>query len=88
MDLLRYWPMPPTPSWVPMVKHVTEVASLIGFAFLFLGLVGSSFSPRLKEIKRALVTIGIALLGACFLAGGVVAIIAFEMARRFRDGGL
>ena len=81
--------MPPQPTWVPIVNDVTQIASLMGFAFLFLGLVGSSFSPKLKQIKRVLITIGIALLGACFLAGGGVAgFMAYEMARQHREGGI
>lgn len=80
--------MPPAPAWLPIAKDVTQVASLIGFAFFFLGLVGGAFSPKLKQVRRTLITIGLSLLGACFLAGGVAAVIAFEMARRFSNEGL
>ena len=80
--------MPPPPPWVSIVRDVTQLASLIGLACLLLGLVGSMFSPRLKEMKRLLVTIGVGLLAACFVAGGIVGFIAYGIAQRHRDGSL
>ena len=76
------------PPWVPMLMDVTQAISLAGFAFLFLALVGSAFSPQLKKIKRVLLTIGLVLLAVCFVAGAVAGGIGYVVAQQFRDGGL
>jgi hypothetical protein len=80
--------MPAAPSWVSIAKDVTLVFSVVAYVLLLLGLVGSIFSPKLKQIKRILVTVGVALLVACFLAGGIAGFLAYEMARRYADGAL